>query len=125
VLLSYLGLPGPPSAWPGGNALVALRPVVETARFGHVSVKLSGFYAASEPRHGYPHDARALVDPLFDAYGPRRLLWGSDFAPALNAVSFPQTIDVVRRLEWSPEDLGLVLGGNLVAALDRVASTRR
>ena len=59
----------------------------------NVMVKISGLYAISDPSHGYPHEAaRPFIDLVLERFGPSRCLWGSDFSPALEHVSFPQTV---------------------------------
>lgn len=54
-------------------------------------MKLSGFYALAAPSHDFPHtQAWGYVETLLEAFGVERLLWGSDFSPALSHLSFPQ-----------------------------------
>lgn len=47
------------------------------ARFPRVYVKVSAFYAFGARRPPYD-DVLPLVRRLYDAFGPRRLMWGSD-----------------------------------------------
>jgi L-fuconolactonase len=79
-----------------------------------VGVKLSGLYSISTPAHAYPHTvARPFVEVLVDRFGAKRLYWGSDFSPALDYVSFAQTIDAVAGMPWSRTERSAVMGGNL------------
>jgi predicted TIM-barrel fold metal-dependent hydrolase len=100
LVISHMGLPPAQSKPPAARmAEKALAPVTDLASFKGVHVKISGFYGLTEPRHDYPHRAAwPYFQTLHKAFGPRRLLWGSDFTPALNAVSFPQTLDVLNHL---------------------------
>lgn len=120
VLVSHLGLPGRHAAAPSrARALAILRPLCSLAACPHVGVKISGLYAVSEPSHAYPHaSARPFVARILDAFGAGRLFWGSDFSPALEHVSFVQTIQAIQELGWSDELLEGVLHRNLVRLLD-------
>ncbi|GAA1537817.1 putative TIM-barrel fold metal-dependent hydrolase [Microbacterium ginsengiterrae] len=82
LLISHLGLPGrvdtdvPREVRTAALARLAAHP--------HVLVKLSALYAIDP---AYPHltamdDVRAAVD----AFGPDRIIWGSDFSPGLDVV---------------------------------------
>jgi len=92
VLLAHLGLPGPV-----GNvrqARTRLVPIVSVARCAHVSIKLSGQYAASRLPH--PHrDVRLIVDFVAAEVGIERLVWGSDFSPCLAHETLDQSVDIV------------------------------
>ncbi|MER7455792.1 amidohydrolase family protein [Micromonospora sp. NPDC126480] len=119
MLISHLGLPGAHTVPPDRDvATSALEPLLGLADLPRVGVKISGLYAASDPSHAYPHDsARPFVDVLLDAFGPRRLYWGSDFSPSLDHVSFIQTLHPVGLDALSPADTADVYGGNLRRAL--------
>ena len=106
ILLSHLGLPGTMRSAPK-----MLKPVLGLATIPHVGVKLSGGYACND----FPHDGlRALVGDLLQSYGGSRLYWGSDFSPALDCVTFAQTIEPFR---GSPEE---IFSRNLQTAISRV-----
>jgi L-fuconolactonase len=92
---SHLGLPGvlgpdmPPEALRD-----RLKPLLSHARLGNVHVKISGAYAASLPQHAFPHrGANDAIGRILEAFGAARCLWASDFPPALDFVSFPQTME--------------------------------
>jgi L-fuconolactonase len=93
-LFSHLGLPGVLAADIEPDALQhRLAPLLSMADLPNALAKISGFYGTSDPPHAYPHDGGArAVRCIIDAFGSARCLWGSDFAPALDFVSFPQTI---------------------------------
>ena len=97
LLVAHLGLPPAVSAAPDPSiAAAALATVTALAVHANVYVKLSGLYALSQPGHDYPHRAAwPYIAELARTFGSRRLLWASDFSPALEVVSFPQTVDVI------------------------------
>lgn len=116
---SHLGLPGRIAPDLSESALRArLSPLLGLAGLKNVFVKLSGLYATSDPAHAFPHaGGQRAARMLLQAFGPQHCLWASDFAPALDFVSFPQTLDLAALDELSPDDRALVLRGNLVRLL--------
>ena len=115
VLVSHLGQPGRWREAPSGAELVStLAPLLSLADIGHVGVKVSGLYDLTDPAHGYPHHpVVGVIDRIADAFGCERLYWGSDFSPALDYVSFAQTVHAVSDLSWSQSEREAVMGGNL------------
>jgi L-fuconolactonase len=122
VLVSHLGLPGRYATPPSRSvARRILQPIRALAKLPNVGVKLSGLYAISDPSHAYPHrSARPLLRQLYDDFSAARLYWGSDFSPALEHVSFPQTIDALLELGWPANDLRRVLHDNLMRVIRQV-----
>ena len=56
------------------------RKVLDLSKFSNVYIAYSGLYASG--RHGYPYDDLVpLLKMIYDAFGPQRILWGSDFPP--------------------------------------------
>jgi len=121
ALISHLGLPGRHAAPPSRReARHILQPLRSLAKLPHVGVKLSGLYAISQPPHAYPHrSAHPLIGQLYDDFGPKRLYWGSDFSPALEHVSFPQTIDALLQFGWPPGDLRNIMHVNLTRVIHK------
>lgn len=120
VLVSHLGQPPAATSPPEPEAAAAaVRTVTDLARFSGVSVKLSGFYAVSTPGHDYPHEAGwPYVEQLLKAFGSGRLLWGSDFTPCLDWLTFPQTIDLFEKMPFlDGHDVDAITGGNLLTLL--------
>lgn len=127
VLVSHLGLPGRFSVPPTPEVVGAvLHGLLALATHDHVGVKLSGYYATTEPRHRYPHDpARPFVDTLVDRFGPARSYWGSDFPPSLNFVSFRQAVDCYLPSALSPAERAAVMGGNLRTLISKAGAAAR
>jgi predicted TIM-barrel fold metal-dependent hydrolase len=121
VLFSHLGLPGrfrerPPDA----TAQTLLGPLLRLAELPNVTVKFSGLYAVSDPAHDFPHHAaRPFVEALLTVFGPHRVMWGSDFPPALDYVSFAQTLDNRLLKGCTSSEVAEIMGGNLVRVLGR------
>jgi predicted TIM-barrel fold metal-dependent hydrolase len=72
-----------------------LEKLIALKRFPNVFVKISHTWSLS--RQPYPWlDSQELVKRLYDAYGPRRLMWGTDW-PIIEAVAkYEQALTVVR-----------------------------
>lgn len=119
TLVSHLGLPGRYAAPPSlREARKILQPLRSLAKLPHVGVKLSGLYAVSQPSHAYPHhSAHPFIRQLYDDFGPKRLYWGSDFSPALEHVSFLQTIAALFQLGWPAADLQRIMHDNLTRVI--------
>ena len=123
VVMSHLGLPGAAkTAIKPSTARKRLAHVIALARFPGVHVKLSGFYAASDPSYDYPHEnAWPYVEALLEAFGPKRLVWGSDFSPSLDHLTFPQTFGHFIKMPFlTKATRERIEGGNLLALLGEV-----
>ena len=120
-LVSHMGLPGryatPPSV---GKAAERLDPLLRLAALPNVMVKISGAYAISDPAHAYPHEAAApFVRVILERFGPERCVWGSDFSPVLDHVSFAQAVASPWLDRLGAGERDGVMGGNLKRLLSR------
>lgn len=71
------------------NALIAL------VRYPMVFVKISHTWSLS--KENYPWlDSQRLVKRLYDAFGPRRLMWATDWPIAKDLATYSQRLAVVR-----------------------------
>jgi L-fuconolactonase len=120
VVISHLGSPPRCSAPPGvAQARDLLAPLLRLASGSHVRVKLSGLYAISDPAHDFPHaSAKPFLDVVLERFEPSRVLWGSDFPPALDHVSFAQLVDTRLLSGCSQTEIDGVMGTNLLGLLD-------
>jgi L-fuconolactonase len=90
--IEHLGHPDPkdPEPYP------TYRRVLELARFPHTSLKVSGFYAFTTSPWSPYLDTLPFVALAREAFGARRMMWGSDFPPVSfregyqNALRFAQ-----------------------------------
>ncbi len=100
----------------------ALQALLAAARAPNIHVKLSGFgYALSD---GWDFPCRVtqpLVKALYDAYGPHRLCWGSDYPVSQRHMTYRQTLEIVRaHCHFIPAgDMHQVLGGTMASLLAR------
>lgn len=111
ILIHHLGHPRV------GNA-ERLAQVLASARFPNIGIKVSGFYySTQQPFWDFPFtdSIQEVVGPLYDAFGPRRLYWGSDYPVCLRNMTYPQAIECFRsHCSFIPDtDKALILGDNL------------
>lgn len=121
VVVEHLAGVSTPSADPAIEA-ARLR-AFELARFPNVSLKLPGLgefcSRAMPPTSPYPFVDRApaALDAAYTAFGPDRLLWGSDYPPVSgregygNALHWPRTL----LAEKGEAALARIFGGNAAA----------
>jgi L-fuconolactonase len=126
ILISHLGMPGafrePPSK---SEAARIMEPLKRLSALPNTGVKLSGLYGASEPAHDYPHrSAHPFLQQLRDDFGSERLFWGSDFSPALEHVSFAQTIAALDFFNWTEAETNAIMGENLRRILSSNSAER-
>jgi predicted TIM-barrel fold metal-dependent hydrolase len=118
ILLHHQGMAratdGPDSA--------GLLEVLACASVPSISIKASGFYYGSAAMAEYPYDdQRGLFARIVEAFGARRLAWGSDY-PVCSwvACTFRQSLDVVRvhcADLLPPDDMGWVMGDTMETLL--------
>jgi len=125
LIISHLGQPRATTAPPSPQqAAQIMQPVTELSKYPGIRVKLSGFYSLTSSGHDYPHEAAwPYVEQLVGSFSCDRLLWGSDFIPCLDWITFPQTIDIFEKIPFlSESDVSRITGGNMLALLDEVKS---
>lgn len=123
LIASHLGLPPCADAdLDAAGAAAALATVTKLAEAGGAHVKLSGFYVMSDPGFDYPHHvAWPYVETLLEAFGTDRLLWASDFMPALDHLSFGQTYGLFAHMPFLDDAQRRVIEGeNLLRLLGEV-----
>lgn len=93
-VLEHLAAPpiasGDLSAWGGA--------ILELAELPNVSASLSGLVAEADPLTWSIDDLRHPVELAVDAFGPERLMLGSDWPACLVAGTYSDAIEVVRYL---------------------------
>jgi L-fuconolactonase len=91
----------------------ALPELLSLAAFDNIALKLIGTPALSQKPYPY-EDLWTPLQRIFDAFGLRRLMWGTDYTRLRHLFTYGQHIDFIRdggRL--SSTDLELLLGGSL------------
>lgn len=122
LLISHLGLPlCVASPLSDSAAKQQLQHILALSAYASIHVKLSAFYALTAPGHDYPHRAAwPYVKTLAEHFGTHRLLWGSDFPSYMDAVSFPQTLGLLKHMPFlSQNDRQQIHGNNLMRILSR------
>jgi L-fuconolactonase len=101
-----------------------LAEVLRSAAVSNIFVKLSGFHYVSAVSWEYPYaDCAPVVQQLYEAFGPDRLCWGSDYPVVRKAMTYQQALEAFRRhCPFVPaEHKERILGGTL----HRLLSERR
>lgn len=93
-VLEHLG--GPPIA--SGSLSAWGRALLELAELPNVSANLAGFVTEADPRTWSIDDLRHPVELAVDAFGPERLMIGSDWPACLEAGAYDDVLDSVRYL---------------------------
>jgi L-fuconolactonase len=69
--------------------------ITELARRGNVYCKLSGLVTEADFRNWTPGQLRPYMEVALEAFGPRRLMFGSDWPVCLAAAGYRQWFDIV------------------------------
>ncbi|MEY9871688.1 L-fuconolactonase [Streptacidiphilus sp. MAP12-33] len=109
-VLDHLGKPpvaaGALAPWAGHLRAFAALP--------NTVAKVSGLLTEADWRHWQPADLRPFVDTALDAFGPGRLLFGSDWPVSTLSTDYSRVVATTRDLllQLTPDELRDVLGGN-------------
>lgn len=87
-----------------------------SAQNKNVFCKLSGLVTEGDWRSWRPHDFTPYLDVVFEAFGPQRLMFGSDWPVCLVAASYAQIKQIIG---WyvdahAPEHKQKIFGGNAI-----------
>lgn len=117
ILLHHLAFLGPRTAATVDGA----RLVFEAARHPNIHIKISGFGNVAAPGQEYPYRELSWIVPMLHAaYGPWRLVWGSDYPVSRRHMTYRQTLDMLRRHSSLPEaSVDIIAGQAMAALLDR------
>lgn len=100
----------------------ALREMLASAALPNIHVKLSGFHYIAPVPYAFPFpECRPVVQALYNAFGPERLHWGSDYPVLRRALTYQQSLEAVRLATdlIPPADMARILGDSLAALLAR------
>jgi L-fuconolactonase len=86
----------------------------DLARRPHVSCKLSGMVTEADFEHWTIDHLRPYVETVLEAFGPERVLFGSDWPVCTVASSYGRWVDTVQQLtaELSEDERAGIFGGN-------------
>jgi predicted TIM-barrel fold metal-dependent hydrolase len=118
LIIDHLGLVQPNMLLePGHEPFAQLPQVLALAAWRNVYVKLSGAVTLSKEPFPFA-DLWPHVHRLVEAFGPERLMWGSDFTRARGIRTYAESIDFIRYTnELSESDKNLILGESLTRIL--------
>lgn len=113
LVIDHLGLAQPPLMQADPDPFQRLPELLALARFPNVSVKLTGLPTLS--RLPFPfEDLLPRLQRLLDAFGPERLLWGSDNTRTEALHRYRQAIDFIALNEGlTSSEKELILGASL------------
>jgi len=80
----------------------------------NVYCKISGMVTEADWHHWKPDDLRAALDTVLDAFGPERLMFGSDWPVCLVASTYDRWLEVLTQYfqPLSHEQQSAIFGGN-------------
>jgi len=86
------------------------------AKFDNVYCKVSGLVTEADWANWKSEDFKPYLDVVFEAFGPERLMYGSDWPVCLLAGSYEQVKELVNQYvsKFSDEEQGLFWGGNAI-----------
>jgi L-fuconolactonase len=89
--------------------------VLAAAGCSNIHVKYSGIGNVAAIGQEYPYpDLHWIIREVSAAFGPARLIWGSDFPVSRRHMTYAQSLSLVTRHgPFAGDDLAGVLGGNL------------
>ncbi len=98
-----------------GIALWAGR-IGEIAKNSNVHCKLSGLVTEADWHQWKKEDFRPYLDVVFGAFGPERLMFGSDWPVCLLAASYQQVLQIIDEYvqDYAAEVKARIFGGNAV-----------
>ena len=76
--------------------------------------KVSGLVTEADHTLWKPDDIRPFLDVIFEAFGPERLMWGSDWPVCLLAASYERVFHLVAdyAAQFTSADRAALFGGN-------------
>jgi predicted TIM-barrel fold metal-dependent hydrolase len=96
--------------------------ILASAAQPNIYIKISGFYySTAGPRWDFPYrDVYPFVKAIYETFGAGRMCWGSDYPVVRRAMTYPQSLAVIRAYcDFIPaEEQAQVLGGTLARLLD-------
>ena len=120
LLISHLGLPTvTPEFMSTAKLNIQFLTITKLCLFENVYLKLSGLYALEPTKPAYPYPTLdSYLKYIVGSFDVERLIWGSDFSPALTDVTFAQTFEHFYAFSFlTPQHLSKILNQNLLNLL--------
>ncbi|MES2454339.1 MAG: amidohydrolase family protein [Bacteroidota bacterium] len=88
----------------------------DLAKVDNVYCKVSGLVTEADWANWKPEDFKPYLDVIFEAFGPERVMYGSDWPVCLLAGSYAQVKELVNQYvsKFSDEEQDLFWGGNAI-----------
>jgi len=92
------------------------REIQEVAQFKNVYLKISGLVTEADWQYWQKEDFKPYLDIAVNAFGPNRIMFGSDWPVCLVAGVYEEVLGVVQAYfnSFSPEEQNLFFGGNAI-----------
>lgn len=116
ILLHHCGMPG----WRGEPLAAAMARVTALADHPNLHVKISGFGNFAPVENEFPYvDMAPVVEALTKAFGPQRLLWGSDYPVSRRHMTYRQCLSMLtRHAPLTEAGKRAALGANMARLLE-------
>lgn len=90
------------------------RHIKELAKSENVFCKLSGMITEANWKHWKKEEFKVYLDTILEVFGPKRLMYGSDWPVCLVAGSYEQQLDIINTFVFhlSPDEKRAILGEN-------------
>jgi L-fuconolactonase len=90
------------------------------AAFPNVSCKISGMVTEADWKHWKPEHFKPYLDTVVDAFGPKRIVFGSDWPVCLVAAAYEQVLAIVEDYfsTFSADERAAFFGGNAAEFYD-------
>ena len=87
--------------------------ILDLAQYPNVYIKVSGEYAFSKEPYPYG-DLRTIVEHVHQVYGPKRMMWCSDFPWIAEEPGYRQLVELMHHhLPSIPRhEMDMIMGGN-------------
>jgi predicted TIM-barrel fold metal-dependent hydrolase len=73
-----------------------IKQLLDLARYPNVYVKVSGLYTLSAEPHPHP-DAMQMIEAVFEAFGPQRLMWASDYPYIVSTCGYENCLNLFHK----------------------------
>ncbi len=86
------------------------------AEFPNLACKLSGLVTEADPVRWTPEELTPYIETVLEAFGPERLMFGSDWPVCLRGVSYRGWVETVETFteRLSPCERAMIMGGTAV-----------
>jgi len=84
------------------------------AKYENVYCKLSGMVTEADWKHWQPEDFKPYLDIAVDAFGPNRIMFGSDWPVCKVAATYEQVVKIIDDyfMGYSEDEKEAIFGGN-------------